>query len=45
VGAAREHQRALAAEAESYERRRQTQAAAGELEVTVEHADLLALFR
>jgi trans-aconitate methyltransferase len=45
VGAACEQQRDLAAEAERYECRRLTQAAAGELEVTVEHADLLALLR
>lgn len=43
VGAACEQQRDLAAEAETYERRRLRQAAAGDLEVTVEHADLLAL--
>jgi hypothetical protein len=45
LGAACEQQRDLAAQAESYECRRLTQAAAGELEVTVEHADLLAVLR
>jgi hypothetical protein len=41
VGAAREQDVELAAEAELYARRRLAQAAAGELAVTVEHADLL----
>ncbi len=41
VGAACEQERELAAEAEPYTRRRQAQAAAGALRVTVDHADLL----
>jgi hypothetical protein len=41
VGAAYEQEVALAAEAELYARRRLAQAAAGELAVTVDHADLL----
>jgi hypothetical protein len=41
VGAACEHEAELAAEAEPYARRRLAQAAAGELTVTVDHADLL----
>jgi hypothetical protein len=43
VGAACEQQPALTAEAEAYARRRSEQAAARQLEITVEHADLLAL--
>jgi hypothetical protein len=43
VGAACEQQPELSAEAEAYTRRRLAQAAAGQLEVTVDHADLLAL--
>jgi hypothetical protein len=43
VGAAREQQAALAAETDAYARRRLAQAAAGELAVTVDHADLLIL--
>jgi hypothetical protein len=43
VGAACEHQAELAAETEVYTRRRLAQAAAGQLAVTVEHADLLVL--
>jgi hypothetical protein len=42
VGAACEQEVSLAAEADSYTRRRLAQAAAGELAVTVDHADLLA---
>lgn len=45
VGAAREQQVELAGETEAYARRRRAQAAAGRLEVTVGHADLLALPR
>jgi len=43
VGAACEHEPALAAEAGAYLDRRMEQAAAGELAVTVDHADLLVL--
>ena len=43
VGAACEQEPALAAEARAYSDRRLAQAAAGELAVTVEHADLLVL--
>jgi hypothetical protein len=43
VGAACEQEPALAAEAGPYRKRRLAQAAAGELAVTVHHADLLAL--
>lgn len=43
VGAACEQEAELAAPAELYARRRLTQAAAGELDVTVGHADLLVL--
>ncbi|HET7052062.1 MAG TPA: class I SAM-dependent methyltransferase [Solirubrobacteraceae bacterium] len=43
VDAACEQQPGLTAEAEAYARRRLAQAAAGQLEVTVDHADLLAL--
>jgi hypothetical protein len=43
VGAACEQQPELTPEAEGYKRRRLAQAAAGELEVMVDHADLLAL--
>ena len=43
VAAACEQERALAAEAGGYRDRRLAQAAAGELAVTVDHADLLAL--
>ena len=43
VAAACEQQPALAAEAGAYEERRLAQAAAGELHVTVDHADLLVL--
>jgi hypothetical protein len=42
VGAACEEEVELAAEADSYARRRVAQATAGELAVTVDHADLLA---
>ena len=45
VGAACEQQIELAAESESYTRRRLTEAAAGQLAVTVDHADLLVLPR
>ena len=45
VGAAREQQAELAAETDAYARRRLAQAAAGELSVTVGHADLLVLPR
>ena len=45
VAAACEHQPELAAETEVYARRRLAQAAAGQLAVTVDHADLLALPR
>jgi hypothetical protein len=45
VAAACEQEPELAGEAEPYRRRRLAQAAAGELAVTVEHADLLALPR
>ncbi len=45
VGAACEQDPELAAEAGDYARRRLEQARAGQLEVTVEHADLLALPR
>jgi hypothetical protein len=43
VGAAREQEVELAAECEPYTRRRREQARAGELTVTVGHADLLVL--
>jgi hypothetical protein len=43
VAAACEQEPALAAEADAYRDRRLTQAAAGELAVTVDHADLLVL--
>ncbi len=43
LGAACEHDAALAAEAEGYARRRLAEARAGALAVTVEHADLLVL--
>ena len=43
VAAACEQEPALAAEAGAYEERRLAQAAAGELRVTVDHADLLVL--
>jgi hypothetical protein len=43
VGAACEQQPELTAAAEAYARRRLQQATAGQLEVTVDHADLLAL--
>jgi hypothetical protein len=43
VGAAREQQPELAAEGEAYARRRLAQGAAGDLAVTVDHADLLVL--
>ena len=43
VGAAREQQPELAGEADAYARRRLAQAGAGELAVTVDHADLLIL--
>jgi predicted RNA methylase len=43
VGAACEQQPELTAEAEAYARRRSEQAAARRLEITVEHADLLAV--
>ena len=43
VAAACEQEPALAAEAGAYRDRRLAQAAAGELAVTVDHADLLAL--
>ena len=43
VAAACEQEPALAAEAGAYEDRRLAQAAAGELRVTVDHADLLVL--
>jgi hypothetical protein len=45
LGAACEQQVELAAEARDYRRRRLAQARAGELAVTVDHADLLALPR
>jgi trans-aconitate methyltransferase len=45
VGAAREQQVEMAAEAHAYTRRRLAQAAAGQLVVTVDHADILALPR
>jgi hypothetical protein len=45
VGAAREQQGELAAEAEPYVRRRREQAAAGQLAVVVGHTDLLILPR
>jgi hypothetical protein len=45
VGAACEEEVQLTAEAEAYASRRLAQAAAGELAVTVQHADLLALPR
>jgi hypothetical protein len=45
VGAAYDQQPELTAEAASYTRRRLAQAAAGQLDVTVDHADLLALPR
>jgi SAM-dependent methyltransferase len=43
VGAACEQQAELAAEADAYTRRRLAQATAGQLAVTVDHADLLVL--
>jgi hypothetical protein len=43
LGAAREQDAALAAEAGAYERTRQAQASAAQLAVTVDHADLLVL--
>ena len=43
IGAACEQQPELTAAAEAYVRRRMEQATAGQLEVTVDHADLLAL--
>ena len=43
MGAACAQQAELAAEAEAYTRRRLAQASAGQLAVTVDHADLLAL--
>ena len=43
VGAACEQQPELAAETDGYTRRRLAQAAAGQLAVTVDHADLLVL--
>jgi hypothetical protein len=43
VGAASEQQPDLASEVDVYARRRLAQAEAGQLEVTVDHADLLAL--
>ena len=43
VGAAREQQPELAAEGDDYARRRLAQGAAGDLAVTVDHADLLVL--
>jgi hypothetical protein len=43
VGAASEQQPDLASEVDVYARRRLAQAKAGQLEVTVDHADLLAL--
>ena len=43
MGAARDQQVELVAETGAYARRRLDQAAAGELEVTVDHADLLVL--
>jgi hypothetical protein len=43
VAAACEHEPALAAQAGAYSQRRLAQAAAGELAVTVDHADLLVL--
>jgi hypothetical protein len=45
VGAACEQERELAAQTDGYKRRRLAQAAAGQLEVTVEHVDLLVLPR
>ncbi len=45
VGAACEQEAELAAHADAYARRRRAQASAGELAVTVEHADLLVLPR
>jgi hypothetical protein len=43
IGAACEQQPELAADAAVYTRRRLAQASSGRLEVTVDHADLLAL--
>jgi hypothetical protein len=43
LAAAREQQADLAAETEDYERRRLAQVAAGQLAVTVGHADLLVI--
>jgi hypothetical protein len=43
IGAACEQRPQLAAEVDVYTRRRLAQASAGQLEVTVDHADLLAL--
>jgi hypothetical protein len=45
VGAASEQQVELAAETDAYKRRRLAQATAGQLSITVDHADLLALPR
>jgi hypothetical protein len=45
VGAAREQQAELTAQTDGYRRRRLAQAAAGQLAVRVEHADVLALPR
>jgi hypothetical protein len=45
VGAACEQDRELAAQTFGYERRRRAQATAGQLEVTVDHVDLLVLPR
>lgn len=45
VGAACEQEAELAAHADAYTRRRRAQASAGELAVTVDHADLLVLPR
>lgn len=43
IGAAREQEPALAADVDAYRNRRLAQASAGELAVTVDHADLLVL--
>ena len=45
MGAAREQEAELAAETGAYARRRLAQARAGELAVTVDHADLLVVPR
>jgi hypothetical protein len=45
VGAACEQDVAMAAETDGYAQRRLAQAGAGQLAVTVEHADILALPR